>query len=320
MKVLIIKQGALGDIIMSTPVIARLLEHHADDEVLLLTSPAYSYLFNHWSRLIVQTCPRKGVTAMWQTLRWIRGQKFQRLYDLQSNDRSGVLCALAGVPERAGNHPRFPYTHHPRDPYHGQCHAFDRLNEILVSAGVTAAPVSPGLPVTDAVKTRVRAWLMENNLPDKKIVILHGGGSSKHPGKRWPYYPELAQALHKLGFIIVWTGGPDDAILNRALAEQTGIDTTGMFDVAETIELGRHAEFTVANDSAPMHILSCSGIPVYGLFGPTDWRRNHALGHQSRVITLDHFKNRALCDSASKNLANLPVSMVLDKLRQDGML
>lgn len=34
-----------------------------------------------------------------------------------------------------------------------------------------------------------------------------------------------------------------------------------------------------------MHILSCSQIPVFGLFGPTYARRTHALGQFQNVIT-----------------------------------
>ena len=35
-----------------------------------------------------------------------------------------------------------------------------------------------------------------------------------------------------------------------------------------------------------MHILSCADLPVYALFGPTDWRRYHALGQEQNVISL----------------------------------
>jgi ADP-heptose:LPS heptosyltransferase len=40
----------------------------------------------------------------------------------------------------------------------------------------------------------------------------------------------------------------------------------------------------LSNDSGPMHVLSLAGVPVYALFGPTDWRRSHALGQQDSVL------------------------------------
>jgi hypothetical protein len=62
------------------------------------------------------------------------------------------------------------------------------------------------------------------------------------------------------------------------------VDATAAFNLVELAALGRRAEFAVVNDSAPMHILSASPLPVYALFGPTDWRRSHGLGQAERVL------------------------------------
>ena len=99
-KILIIKFGALGDIILATPLLRRILAHYQGAAVTLLTAPAFAPLFHDWPGLAVEAQPRHGLAAFWHTLRWIRSQGFSRLIDLQSNDRSGFLCALSGVPER----------------------------------------------------------------------------------------------------------------------------------------------------------------------------------------------------------------------------
>ena len=115
MKILIIKFGALGDIILATPLLRCILEDHQGAAVTLLTSPAFAPLFQDWPGLEVKAQPRHGLAAFWRTLCWMRAQQFTRLIDLQSDDRSGLLCALSGIPERIGNHPRFPYHRHPPD-------------------------------------------------------------------------------------------------------------------------------------------------------------------------------------------------------------
>ena len=48
MKILIIKLGALGDVIISTPVINRLLQYHKEDEVWILTTSNFYTLFSNW--------------------------------------------------------------------------------------------------------------------------------------------------------------------------------------------------------------------------------------------------------------------------------
>jgi ADP-heptose:LPS heptosyltransferase len=77
--------------------------------------------------------------------------------------------------------------------------------------------------------------------------------------------------------------------LNRELAGRGGIDASGAFSIAELAELGRSARFAVTNDSGPMHVLAAARIPVFGLFGPSNWRRNHALGQAQRVIACVDF-------------------------------
>ena len=320
MKIVIIKQGALGDIIMATPIIRQIQKHHDNDDIWLLTTPPYEHLFDNWQELSIKAFPRKGTINSWRTILWLRKQKFDRLYDLQSNDRTRWLSICSGIPARVGNHPHFPYTIHPLESYAGQFHVFDRLNQILASAQIEPAQAQPVLPVTQNAKAHVNNWLKENELEDKNLVILHAGSSIKHPAKRWPYFAELAQSLDTEGFEIIWVGSEDDVQLNQVLSEKTGIDATGIFTVPQLVELGHHACFAVTNDSAPMHILSCSGIPVFSLFGPTDWRRNHALGQKDRVITLDHATERKLCEPDLMKLENIPPTLVLEKLEQEHLI
>ncbi len=320
MKILIIKLGALGDVIMATAFVRQLCADYSAAEVWLLTVPAFAPLFTEWPGLHVHSVPRQGALATWRTLWWLRRQRFDRLYDLQSNGRTRVWTALSRVPERIGNHPYFPYTLHPPQPYVGQCHAFDRINEILTCAGHRAAPPVPFLPASPRSQSEVDHWLQAQQLTGSPLVLLHAGASAKHPGKRWPHYLALAQALAARGLHVVWLGAAEDAALNQALARTIGHDATSQFTVEALAELGRRARFAVTNDSAPMHILSCAGIPVFGLFGPTDWRRTHALGQAARVITRDTAPSRALCRTEERQLDRISVAMVLAKLTQSGVI
>lgn len=287
MKVVIIKFGALGDIIISTPIIKKLVKEHANDDLYLLTSPSFAGLFLAWQNLKVKQFPRKGFFASLRSLCWLRKQLFDRVYDLQSNDRSRILCFLSGIKEKIGNHNRFPYTHHPGDCYTGQNHIFERHNQLLNSVGIDAAEARPWLPVSETSEERVNQWIENHSLGNRNIVLMHAGASHLHPHKRWPHFLELAKKLSARGFEIVWLGADDDAEINMKLASETGIDASNSFTIVELIALGRRAMFAVTNDSGPMHVLSCAGIPVYALFGPTNWRRNHAIGQQEHVISLD---------------------------------
>jgi len=319
MKILIIKFGALGDVIISTSIINEILNHHKKDDIYLLTTPLFENLFNNIKNLTVVSYKRHGFINLVRTIFWIRKEKFNKIYDLQSNDRSGIYCALSGVSFCAGNHPRFPYDAHPPNKYKGECHSFERLNQIIVSAGINPAKPEPSLPATPSVVSKISNWLKEKKLNRKDFIIIHAGSSNKHIQKRWPYFKELALIL-KNSFEIVWVGGDDDANLNAHLTKFAGINATNNFDILDLAELGRRSKFAITNDSAPMHILSCSKIPVLGIFGPTYPRRTHALGQIQNVICPNNIIAKNDVEFKPKNISIITVDDVIGKIKKQNLI
>ena len=325
MKILIVKLGALGDVIMATALIKRIQEHHPGDEVWLLTTPAFAPIFSEWTDLNVAVFPRRGAKSMWRLLAWMRGSGFKRVYDLQSNDRTGILCALSGIPERVGNHPRYPYNISPLTRWGRRNHVFERMNQVIAAAGIGPAEARPWLPSSEASRTEVADWMTRHHLVDGGFAIMHAGASAHWPSKRWPYYADLALALRDREIATVWIGAGHDKPGNALLAASTGIDATDEFSIVTLAELGRYARFAVTNDSGPMHALAASGIPVYAFFGPTDWRRNHALGQGQHVL-----RNPAPCLACTKHnratrrdhtcLSGIGVAEVLSRLADDNLL
>ena len=284
-QILIIKLGALGDVVLAAPQIARLLECHAADRVTLLTAPDFRELLSGFHGLNIVTFKRKGLISMLALLRWLPGQRFDIVYDLQGSLRSRIMTLLTQAQLRAGPEPALAYTHAPLAASE-YVHAFDRFNAVLRVAGIDAAPASPCLPVSAAALTRVDAWLQQQGLSGKRLVLMHAGASPRWPSKRWPadYFQTLALALESRGLTVIWLGGESERDVNRRLAGAAGIDASAVFSLAELVALGHRAVFAVSNDSGPMHLLSSASLPVYACFGPTDWRRSHALGQAARVL------------------------------------
>jgi len=304
--------------VMATSLIKQIKDFHAMTTVWLLTSPPFESLFTNWNGLNVKVFPRKGMMATLNTVCWIRKEKFSHIYDLQSSDRTMLLCALSGVQHCVGNHQHFPYRIHPKDKYTGQCHIFDRMLEVITCAGIPAHHDSPFLPASEQDKSKIQQWLKINNLADTPFIILHAGSSPAHKNKRWPYYDQLGKVLTDKGLQIIWVGTDDDAALNAQLSGIAGIDASNEFSIIELAELGRYAKFAITNDSGPMHILSCSGIPVYAFFGPTNWKRNHAIGQEDRVFC------PALLDSKpadeGQDLKQISLDHVIARLGADRLL
>ena len=319
-RILVIKLGALGDVVMATPLLDAIARHHADDRLELLTTPAFAPLFADWPRYQVTSFARHGWRNNLAVLGWLRAARFDRIYDLQANDRSALWCALSGTRERIGNHNRFPYTHHPIDAWRGQCHIFERLRAVLASAGITDIAARPVLPCSAAGQNKVASWCQEHTFNRNNLVLLHAGASAARTEKIWPHFADLAVRLLECGLHVVWLGAAPDGVRNRALARVGGIDATGVFSLTELAELGRHARFAVTNDSGPMHVLSAAQLPVFGLFGPSDWRRNHALGQAAHVIACVDHDARYAGQRVGDCLASLSVDVVWSRLTASGVL
>jgi len=284
-NILVIKLGALGDVVLFLPQLAHILEAHPGARVTLLTAPEYAGLVSGYPGLQVACFRRKGMLEMLRLLAWLLRSSFDVVYDLQGSLRSRIMTLFTLAPKRVGRRTGIVYTHMPPA---GEValHAFDRFNAVLVAGGIGAAdPVFP-LSWFASTAPAVTDWLRKNDLHGKRLVLLHAGSSQRWSSKRWEEasFLELATRLVARGYAVVWTGADADRDLNRRLSAVAGIDATGRFDYPELAVLARHASFALANDSGPMHLFSMAGLPVFAFFGPTDWRRSHALGQSGRVL------------------------------------
>jgi ADP-heptose:LPS heptosyltransferase len=307
-KVLIIKLGALGDIVMSTPLVCAIKKHHQRSQTVLLTAIQFGYIFENFDGISIKTFDRHSLYRTLEIAKWIRSNNFTHIYDLQGSRRTGILTLMSRAAFRAGNHNSLSYTHFPAAPWKGQQHIFDRMCLLLKTCDINVHERRPILKASKVIEDKISSWLESHSLHTNAYVIMHAGSSPLKPEKRWPYFSALALYFQSKNITTVWVGAIDDESLNIALSEVTGVNASTAFDIFELAELGRKARFAVTNDSGPMHILAAANIPIFGIFGPTDWSRNHALGQEENVIATIFTKPN------ETSLAELSVETVIEAI------
>lgn len=283
---LVIQTSFLGDMVLTTPLIAELAARGPVDVV---ATPASAPLLanNPSIRTLIPYDKRRddrGLFGLWRAGRTLAegqephpGDKAGRIasaYLAQGSIRSAMLAVLAGIEERVGfsTSPGRPlYTR--VVPYREDVHHAERLWQLAAPPFADRAlpeQIRPRLFPGDAEISAVDKLLREAGHEGAPFVALAPG--SVWATKRWPYYAELARLLAPQARIVV-IGGPGDAALAAEIAAAVPagavIDTTGRLSLLASAELIGRALALVTNDSAPQHLASAMGTPTITVYGPT---------------------------------------------------
>jgi heptosyltransferase-1 len=118
-----------------------------------------------------------------------------------------------------------------------------------------------------------------------KFVLLNPGagwGAKQWPAERYGY---VAKRLAEDGFKTLINCGPGETSLAHAVEANSGGAAEEIAgSLTQLIAITRRASLFIGGDTGPMHLAAALGIPVVGIFGPTDPARNGPFGTRSRVL------------------------------------
>lgn len=266
-EILIIRHGALGDLVQSLGPIQAIRAHHPDARITLLTSPAFQVFMEAcpWvDRVWVDARPGWREIKQWQALaKCLREGGFSRVYDLQTSSRSSFyrrFFSFGRQPEWSGIAAGASHRHANRE--RDAMHTLDRQRDQLRVAGIAEVPppdLSWALP-----EGRVFA------LPDAYALLIVGG-SAHRPEKRWPapHYAALADIMSACRITPVLIGGPGERAVAREIAGHATsavIDLTGATDLFDLAAVAADALVAIGNDTGPTHVAAVAGAPTVVLF------------------------------------------------------
>lgn len=273
-RILVIKFGPVGDFVLSLAAMKRIRAAHPDSHITLLTTPPFESLAKACP-YFDQVEPHGEPSGMADTLAlvgWMRRTKFDRVYDLQGNQRTNAYFqALKPFPP-AWSGPaagaRFRTRPDPR------MHLLEREADQLAVAGIWPdAPVERGMAPSPDLSWILRkspdARPVPGQGPARPTAILAPGGSND-PAKLWPVenYGALAASLRERGFDIVVVGSPEESAMARAIQRQAphARDLTGRTDLAQIAVWGARARLAVGGDCGALHLMAAAGAPTIALF------------------------------------------------------
>ncbi len=280
LSILIVRLGALGDIIHAVPVAAALRHAWPGSRIDWVVDSRYRRMLDLVRGL--DRVAEVGANTWPLAIPSLRRSRYDVAIDLQGLLKSAALARASGagrvigfdadhLRERAARH---FYSETVIPPATG--HVIGKNMAVLAALGVDGGPprFPIELPPSDIVN-RARAALAIA-AGDRFAVINPSAG---WPNKQWPpeRFGEVAahlRARHGMKSVVIW--GPNE----RPLAEQVAASSQGSADVAPGTTLGdlaalvSGAALIISGDTGPLHLATALRTPAVGLFGPTSPVRN----------------------------------------------
>jgi lipopolysaccharide heptosyltransferase II len=284
---LVIQTAFLGDVVLTTPLLAALAQRHGPVDV--VTTPAAAPLLEtHPAVATLIRYDKRGADRGWSGFRRLaarlRERRYTRVYLPHQSWRSAALALAAGIRQRTGfADSAAAITYTTLVPRARTGHEAERLLALAGARDQTVPAVSLGLTPDDhAVADE---WLRQRALNFGFVALAPG---SIWGTKRWPWYAELAAMLD--GPVVVVGSKEDDSLAQAVAAAAPGRthSAAGALSLRASAALIQRAAVLVTNDSAPLHFATAVGTPVVALFGPTTPRFGFGpRGPRDRVLELE---------------------------------
>ena len=306
-QLLIVRLGAMGDIIHTMPAVAALRS--------AFPQTIFGWLVEErWKELLSATLPQAGFaprplvdrvhtvnTKQWRkavlasrtwneivsSVRDFRVPNYELVVDFQGAIRSSLLSRWSGAKRIYGfAHPREA----PARIFYTDAVSASGAHIIEQNLSLAEAVAGKSLTIADVefsqdshAEHQIDLLLKNRNIG--RFILLNPGAG--WGAKQWPAerYAEVAAALAKDGLSSLINFSPAEETLARSVeSASAGSAIAVTTSIPELIALTPRASLFIGGDTGPMHLAAALRIPVVAIFGPTNPARNGPFGTSSVVL------------------------------------
>lgn len=281
-KILIIRLGAIGDVVHSTIIQQSIKEKHPDTEIHFLTSEFISPLLENDPNLEkVWKFNNKKKDDFFYLLYLgiqLRKENFDIVINLSNSLRNKFLMFISNPKKFAK---RNPHRVHAVDAF------FNTAKDIFETV---EKPKTLYLHLSKESEEFINNKL--KNYPRPFITINPGGENDNlRQGRIWPleYWGELSNKLiQNYGGTVFITGSKGEKSYHEKLPEiKSSITFSGELTLEQSAALFKQANLFISGDSGPLHMAASLNVKTLGLMGSTASHASGPYGEDGYSITAD---------------------------------
>lgn len=278
-KVLIIREGAIGDVVHTSNVFRSIKETYPNTKIDYLTSAVPATLIQNDSRLNkVMLLESKKYSYLLKLASQLRKEKYDLIINLQPAFRYKFLSFMS--------FPKKNVTYKKTFKLHAVENFFRTAKKVLKDIeNPSDLKIEIPQEIVDKVKQEIPT--------DKKIVVLNTETSSTRRGRRWPakYFKELALSLIEEYNCTILIPGSKEDLERVKVFENIHPDIkiiAGKFSILESAAVFSLCDVFVSSDTGPLHIASALERPYcIGLYGAAPVQRTGPWGINHFAVSAD---------------------------------
>jgi len=330
-RVCILRSGAIGDILMTTPAVRAIAEHFGTSDIDYIVGRGRREVLSGipYLRRIIEFGPRGEDVKprnLFPFLAELRREQYDLFINFQTHIKTSIIMLGSGAPRVLF----FKKDRRPQRATGKPRHAIDDFLKELRPLGIRdVQDRRMDFVVPPEAHDRVASLLRGEGIgPDEPILIANPGGTRLI--NRWPpekyvaFLDRMAKEMPDVRLIL--SGGPDDVERAGGIAASVR-DTTRVLNLAARLEIKEtgallaRTNVLVTPDTGPMHIASALGTPMVVLSGAADPDRTGPLSPRDLVVINRELPCVPCGDRTCRRgdiacMTQMPVDWVLEAVRR----
>ncbi|NJD21283.1 MAG: glycosyltransferase family 9 protein [Melioribacter sp.] len=283
-NILILKWGALGDLIMATSTIKAIRDNFPNAKITMFTNNLMNeilpqgiivdeYVYLKKSGRYVEESFFKQLIKIWK----LRKRKFDLAVDLKwKSERASVLTYLSGAKIRVGYWERIYnkcYTHSIKHPVGGY-HEVHRNLDVIKQIGLEVKEENPLVYISEADKKFACDFFASNSLHKNNTICIHPGASKSNRAWQPERFSQLAKLLiEKYNVTILLTWGKNEFELVNKISNSAGKNTIlspATNSISRLAAIIQNCSLFISVCTGPMNVANAVKTPIVALLGSTD--------------------------------------------------